>query len=445
MSHRQVPRTGRTFAALTAVAACTAGLLAATPPASAAPGTPRVAARPLTAAPYPNLAPKPPMGWNNWSYYSCNINEKVILDNARALVRTGLAGKGYDTVTVDDCWMAKQRGPQGELVPDTAKFPHGMAYIGQELHRLGLKFGIYEDVGTLTCGKYPGSYGHFKEDARLFARWGVDYLKADGCNVPRPAGRTKEQIYRDVYEQQSRALLDVGRPITFSVSAPAYFQYDGDAVWHRVIDWSARLGNLWRGGRDIALEQQSPATKWSSIVYNFRYNAGLAALQRPGRWNDPDFLLVGDSGLNRHEMQSQMSLWAMMAAPLISSTNLAGLSPEAREVLGNQEIIAVDQDPLGEQGKVVEQNDGYTVMSRRLRNGDRAVALFNAGDTPRTLSTTAAAAGLPDAPSYWLRNLVTGHGRHSGGTIAAKDVPPHGTVLYRVTARDRGEDAAARS
>ncbi|MEU9116312.1 glycoside hydrolase family 27 protein [Streptomyces sp. NPDC048483] len=437
MSHRQVPRTGRTFAALTAVTACTAGLLSATVPASAdaVADAHRIAARPRTAPAYPNLAPTPPMGWNNWSYYLCNINEKVILDNARGLVRTGLADKGYDTVTVDDCWMAKQRGPQGELVPDKEKFPHGMAYIGRELHRMGLKFGIYEDVGTLTCGKYPGSYGHFKEDARQFARWGVDYLKADGCNVPRPAGRTKEQIYRDVYEQQSRALLDTGRPITFSVSAPAYFQYDGDRLWHQVIDWSAKVGNLWRGGRDIALEQQSPATKWSSIVYNFRYNAGLAKLQRPGRWNDPDFLLAGDSGLNRHEMQSQMSLWAMMAAPLISSTNVGALSPQARGVLGNREIIDIDQDPLGEQGKVVEQNDGFTVMSKRLENGDRAVALFNSGAAPRTVATTAQAAGLPAAPSYWLRDLVSGRGEHSDGNIVAREVPAHGTVLYRVAAR----------
>ncbi|KIZ17141.1 glycoside hydrolase family 27 protein [Streptomyces natalensis] len=445
MSHRQVPRTGRILATLTTVVACSAGLLASTGPAGAAPDAHRTAARPDTAAvaregarhgagAYPNLAPRPPMGWNNWSYYTCDVNEKVVLDNARALARSGLADRGYDTVTIDDCWMAKQRGPQGELVADPAKFPHGMAYVGRELHRLGLKFGIYEDVGTLTCGKYPGSYGHFEPDARQFAGWGVDYLKADGCNVPRPAGRTKEQSYRDVYEQQSRALEATGRPITFSVSAPAYFQFDGDSVWHRVIEWSAKLGNLWRGGRDIALEQQSPATKWSSILYNFRYNAKLDGLQRPGRWNDPDFLLVGDSGLSRHEMQSQMSLWAMMAAPLISSTNLAELSPEAREVLGNRAIIAVDQDPLGRQGEVIAQDDGFTVMSKRLHNGDRAVALFNSGDTPRTLSTTAEAAGLPEASSYWLRNLVTGRGRHSDGRIAAR-VPAHGTVLYRITAR----------
>ncbi|UQA96776.1 glycoside hydrolase family 27 protein [Streptomyces halobius] len=433
MSHPSVPRIGRTFAGITAVAAGSAALLALTGPASAVPDTARAAGA-KRAATYPNLAPTPPMGWNNWSYYRCDINEKVLLDNARALVRTGLADKGYDTVTVDDCWMAKKRGPDGELVPDPEKFPHGMAYIGRKLHKMGLKFGIYEDVGTLTCGKYPGSLGHFQQDADLFARWKVDYLKADGCNVPVPPGSTKEETFHDLYRQQSRALEASGRDITFSVSAPAYFQFAGDRVWHKVIRWSAELGNLWRSGRDIALETDSPAKKWSSIVTNFGYNAGLAGLQRPGRWNDPDFLLAGGTGLTRDEMQSQMSLWAVMAAPLISSTDLSDLSPAAREVLGNKRVIAVDQDPLGVQGEVVRKGDGFAVLSKPLANGDRVIALFNSGDTPRTLSTTAEAAGLPDAGPYLVRDLVTGRAHHSGGDIVAKDVPPHATVLYRVSA-----------
>ncbi|MEU8997712.1 glycoside hydrolase family 27 protein [Streptomyces caniferus] len=433
MSHSSVPRIGRTFAGLTAVAACSAGLLAAPAPASAAPDPGRApGARPAAGA-YPNLAPRPPMGWNNWSYYMCDLNEKIVLDNARALVRSGLAERGYRTVTVDDCWMSRQRGPRGELTADPAKFPHGMAYLGQQLHRMGLKFGIYEDVGTLTCEKYPGSLGHFREDAELFARWKVDYVKADGCNVPVAPGHTKEETYRDLYGQMSRALRATGRPITFSVSAPAYFQFDGDSVWHRVIGWSAELGNLWRGGRDVALQKSTPAAKWSSIVYNFRYNARLAALQSPGRWNDPDFLLAGDSGLTRQEMQSQMSLWAMMAAPLISSTDIGDLSPAARKVLGNKKVIAVDQDALGAQGTVVQQDDGSAVLAKPLKNGDWAIALFNSGDTPRTLSVTADTAGLPQTGSYRLHDLVSGHRTHSDDTIVAREVPPHSTVLYRVT------------
>ncbi|MFE3886184.1 glycoside hydrolase family 27 protein [Streptomyces lydicus] len=433
MSHSPVPRIGRAFAGLTAVAACSAGLLAAPAPASAAADPARASGARQLAERYPNLAPRPPMGWNDWSYYMCDISEKVILDNARALVRSGLARRGYRTVTVDDCWMSRQRGPGGELAADRTKFPHGMAYLGRKLHELGLKFGIYEDVGTLTCEKYPGSLGHFREDAELFARWKVDYVKADGCNVPVAPGHTKEETYRDLYGQMSRALRATGRPMTFSVSAPAYFQYDGDSVWHKVIGWSAALGNLWREGRDIALQKHAPAVKWSSILYNFRYNAPLAGLQRPGRWNDPDFLLAGDTGLTQQEMQSQMSLWAMMAAPLISSTDLSRLSPAARKVLGNKKVIAVDQDALGVQGRVVQEDNGSAVLAKPLKNGDRAVALFNSGDTPRTLSVTAEQAGLPEAGSYLLHDLVTGRRAHSGDTIVAREVPPHSTVLYRVT------------
>ncbi|BDH11726.1 glycoside hydrolase family 27 protein [Streptomyces hygroscopicus] len=433
MSHSSLPRLGRTLAGLTAVAACSAGLLAAPAPASAADGPARATGARHAAGAYPNLAPRPPMGWNNWSYYMCDINEKVVLDNARALVRSGLARQGYRTVTVDDCWMSRQRGAKGELTADRTKFPHGMAYLGRQLHALGLKFGIYEDVGTLTCEKYPGSLGHFQQDAELFARWKVDYVKADGCNVPVAPGHSKEETYRDLYGQMSRALRATGRPITFSVSAPAYFQFDGDSVWHRVIGWSAEVGNLWRGGRDVALRKSTPAAKWASIVYNFRYNARLAGLQRPGRWNDPDFLLAGDTGLTAREMQSQMSLWAMMAAPLISSTDVGNLSPAARKVLGNKEVIAVDQDALGVQGDLVRQDDGSAVLAKPLKNGDRAIALFNSGDAPRTLSVTAAAAGLPAADSYRLHDLVTGRRTHSDDTIVAREVPPHSTVLYRVT------------
>ncbi|MEW1658074.1 glycoside hydrolase family 27 protein [Streptomyces sp. NPDC093707] len=428
MSHPSVSRIGRTLTTLTAVATCSAGLLSTTATADPARG----AQPPST---YPNLAPTPPMGWNNWSYYQCDgLNEKVVLDNARALVRSGLAHKGYRTVTVDDCWMTKERSADGELVIDRTKFPHGMAYIGEQLHKMGLKFGIYEDVGKLTCGKNPGSYGHFAQDAKLYAAWKVDYLKADGCNVPVPQGQSKEQVFHDLYTQQSQALRATGRRIVFSISAPAYFQFSGDEVWHRVITWSGQLGNLWRGGADIALQQSSAPEKWKSISGNFRYNANLADLQRPGRWNDPDFLLVGDSGLPRDEMQSQMSLWAMMAAPLISSTDLGKLSPEALKILGNREVIAVDQDPLGVQGRIVQQDGDAAVLAKPLHNGDRALALFNGGNTARTLSVTAGAADLPKAKSYRLHDLVTGRSTRTTRTIVARDVPPHATVLYRVKA-----------
>lgn len=390
-------------------------------------GAPAVTPAHADAAQYPNLAPTPPMGWNNWSFYQCRVNEDVILGNARALVGTGLAAKGYTTVTVDDCWMSKRRDADGDLVPDPAKFPHGMAYVGERLHALGLKFGIYEDAGTSTCEGFPGSLNHFQADADLFARWKVDYLKLDGCNVPVPPGQAKEQAYHTAYARMSRALLNTGRPIVFSVSAPAYFQFDGDAVWHQVIGWAGEVGNLWREGADIALEQNSAASKWSSILFNYSYNAKLADLQRPGRWNDPDFLLAGDSGLSTDEIRSQVLLWATMAAPLISSTDLTKISPEALAVLGDRDVIAVDQDPLGLQGRTVRQG----VLVKPLASGDRAVALFNPSDEARTVTTTATAAGLPPAPSYVLTDLVSKQITRTTGTVSA-DLRPHATVLLRL-------------
>ncbi|MFI5634933.1 NEW3 domain-containing protein [Streptomyces sp. NPDC051664] len=401
-----------------------AGLVAAAPAGSAA-------APADTAAQYPNYAPTPPMGWNDWSYYQCNIDENTILGNARALVSSGLAAKGYDTVTTDDCWMARSRDSSGNLVSDPVKFPHGMDYVGVQLHAMGLKFGIYEDAGTTTCGGYPGSLDHWQQDADLFAKWGVDYVKLDGCNVPTKPGETDEQSYHDTYSAWSQAMLNTGRPMVFSVSAPAYFQDGPD--WDKVIGWSAQVGNLWREGADVALGQESPAAKWSSLKYNYAYNVALADLQSPGRWNDPDFLLAGDSGLTRDEIQSQMSLWSVMAAPLISSTDLTHLSADALAVLGNRDVIAVDQDPKGLQGRIVQQGDGYDVLSKPLANGDRAVALFNKSDSALTISTSAATAGFGHGSSFVLKDLVTKHVTRTTGTIAA-DVPPHASVLYRVSA-----------
>jgi hypothetical protein len=369
------------------------------------------------------------MGWNDWSYYQCDMDEQTILGNARALVSSGLAAKGYDTVTTDDCWMAKARGSAGDLVPDPVKFPDGMAYVGSRLHAMGLRFGIYEDAGTATCGGFPGSLDHWQQDADLFAKWKVDYVKLDGCNVPSKPGETDEQSYHDTYSAWSQAMRNTGRPMVFSVSAPAYFQ--GGADWDKVIGWSAQVGNLWREGADIALGQESGAAKWSSLLYNYDYNVGLADLQSPGRWNDPDFLLAGDSGLSRDEAQSQMSLWAMMAAPLISSTDLTHLSADGLAVLGNKDVIAVDQDRTGLQGRIVQQGDGYDVLSKQLSGGERAVALFNSSDAAQTITTTAAEAGFAHGSTFTLKDLVTKKTTVTTGTISA-DVPPHGTVLYRV-------------
>lgn len=385
-----------------------------------------------TAPAWNGLAPTPPMGYNNWSYYQCNINEGLILAQAKALISSGLAKKGYDTITIDDCWMAKKRNSDGELAGDPQKFPHGMAWMGQQVHALGLKFGIYEDAGDKTCAGFPGSWNFFQKDADTFAKWKVDYIKLDGCNVPTVPGKTSEETYRYAYKAFSDAILHTHRKMVYSESAPAYFQNTPDD-WYLVLGWVADYGNLWREGDDIALGQYSGPRKWKSLNYNYSYNVGLWKYAGPGHWNDPDFLLVGDSGLSVDEMQSQMSLWAIMAAPLISSTDLTKISPAALAILSNADVIAVDQDSAGVQGHIVQFGETYDVLAKPLSNGDVAVVLYNKGDAPKKISTTASLVGLKNASSLKVRNLVSKSTTTSNGKIDAT-VPPHGSVIYRISA-----------
>ncbi|NNC12511.1 hypothetical protein HII28_11560 [Planctomonas sp. JC2975] len=423
--------------AVASAAVVIAGLLAAPSAVMAAPLQSSSAATGSTSS-YNGQALTPPMGWNDWSYYQCDINEKLILDQGAALVSSGLAKKGYNTVTIDDCWM-QSRDANGVLVANPTTFPDGMKYVADKLHAMGLKFGIYEDAGTNTCGGYPGSWGHYTQDADTFASWGVDYVKLDGCNVPSVAGQSDAQTYIQAYNQFSQALVATGRPIVFSDSAPAYFQ--GTSDWQTVISASSKVANLWREGADTALGQESGASKWSAIAYNYSYNEPLGQYAGPGHWNDPDFLLAGDSGLSTTEMQSQMSLWAEMAAPLISSTDLTSLSPASLAVLGNDRIIGVDQDPLGVQGHIVQQGTGYDVLTKPLANGDVSVVLFNKGTSSQTIGTTAAAAGLTGSGPFTLTDLVGGQQSVTNGVVSA-DVPAHGTVMYRVH-RGAGKGLAA--
>lgn len=378
---------------------------------------------------YNGLALTPPMGYNDWSYYQCTENQQVMLQQARALVRTGLAAKGYDTVTTDDCWMAKTRGANGLLRTNRARFPRGMAYLGRRLHAMGLKFGIYEDGGTHTCGGFAGSWGHYKSTAEQFARWGVDYVKLDGCNIPRVKGQTQEQTYDKAYLEFSRDLRATGRKIVFSASAPAYFQFTPQ--WHHVINATSRIANLWREGLDIPLGPSQEYEKWHGIDTNFNYNVRLGRYAGPGHWNDPDMLLVGGSHLTATEMQSQMTLWSEMAAPLIISTDLDKASPAALRILGNRRVIAVDQDRLGVQGHIVARDRGFDVLAKPLAGGARSVVLFDPAQTGSTLSTTARAAGLPRAGRYSVTDLVTGRRVETSGSIAS-GVAGHGTTIDRV-------------
>jgi alpha-galactosidase len=382
------------------------------------------------------------MGWNDWARYGCSTDtphpgdvgpsEQLILTQAASLVSTGLAAKGYHTVSIDGCWMAQTRDSNGNLVANPSTFPDGMPYLASRLHGLGLKLGIYEDAGTLTCGGYPGSWGHFQQDASLFASWTVDYLKLDGCSMPTVPGQTAEQTYQQAYSQMSQALKNSGRDIVFSESAPSYFHLTPD--WYAVLGWVGQYGQLWRDGPDIAMHETPATSRWHSVLTNYGYNNTLVRYASPGNWNDPDQLIAGDTGLTSDESKSQVALWAMMAAPMILSSDLTSLSTDAVSVLGNTDVIAVDQDPLGQQGTVVSQTGTLDVLDKPLANGDHAVALLNQGAAPVPESTSTTAIGLfgKAGCSFMVKDLWTGSQSTTTGRIAAT-VPAHGTAIFRIS------------
>lgn len=425
----------RPLAALAAFLMITTGA-AALAPAAGADGPP-------AADSYNGLALTPPMGFNDWAGFECGsrFGEKLFLDTADAFVRLGLNKLGYEYVNLDDCWMRHDRDANGDLQVDTTRFPgtdprlpagssaHPLKALGDYLHGKGLKFGIYEDAGYKTCQGAAGSYGHFQQDANLYASWGVDYLKLDYCYQPldQYPHKTRAQVAQIVYGQASQALRDTGRDIVFSASAPAYECCSGGDFWQE-FQWLPKVSNLWRFGSDVS-------DNWPSIIRNYTEanTPGLPEKGGPGHWNDADMLEIGNGGLNPAEEQSQFTLWAEMASPLLLSTEVADLTPAQLSIVTNPDIIAVDQDRLGRQGKIVDRGTDWDVLSRPLADGDSAVVLFNKSDSAQTITTTAHAAGLPSAHSYALTDLVTKERTQSSGPIAA-DIAPHGTVIYRVRA-----------
>jgi len=388
--------------------------LAAAPTVAAAPGEPATeqgsAASSGSAAGSSQLAATPPMGFNTWNAFGCHINESTVRQIADTMVASGLRNAGYNYVNVDDCWGAPNRNSSGKLVANHARFPHGIKALAGYVHAQGMRFGIYGDAGTHTCNKLgsPGSLGHELTDARTFARWGVDYLKYDNCHsngVPAP----------DRYQAMRNALNQVSRAIVYSIC-----NWGHNSPW----TWAHNIGNLWRTSLDIH-------DSWESMIAIVHVNQGLARFARPGHWNDPDLLEIGNPHMTHVEQRTQMSLWSMMAAPLLISTDLRVSDYFTIQTLKNPAVIAIDQDPLGKQATVIHSANGLTSYTKSLANGDRAVALLNETGSARFVRTTAAAAGLQPAPSYSLTGLWSGKKSTTNGTIRAW-VPAHGTALYRV-------------
>lgn len=351
----------------------------------------------------------PPMGWNSWNHFGCNIDEKIIRETADALVSTGLAKLGYKYVNIDDCWAEISRDEKGRLVPKKSTFPSGIKAVADYVHSKGLMLGIYSDAGYLTCSKkMPGSLGHEERDAKTFASWGIDYLKYDNCNNDgsKPTVR---------YPVMTRALMKAGRPIFFSLCEW------GDL--HPAL-WGAAVGNSWRTTNDIS-------DTWESMISRADMNEVYAELARPGGWNDPDMLEVGNGGMTKDEYIVHSSLWAISKAPLLLGCDVRNITIETMEIIGNKEVIAVNKDALGVQATKVRMEGDIEVWAGPLTKYRVAVLLLNRGPVRYNITANWDDIGIPPnsvvkARDLWKHKTLK---HHFVGNLTAT-VDSHACKMY---------------
>ena len=363
-----------------------------------------------------SLVLTPPLGWNSWNVFHENINEKQIQEIADAMVSSGLKDAGYIYLNLDDNWMDTKRDAQGNLQNNPKTFPSGMKAIADYVHKKGLKFGLYGDRGKRTCHHYnsnwqseSGSNGHEEQDAKKLAEWGVDYWKYDNCDSD---PRTQEKDYTAM----SNALRNSGRDIVFSI-----------CMWE-YKDWMPKIANLWRTTFDIGPEWIS--TSWYRGVYEIiDANNKYWQIAKPGHWNDPDMLEVGNRGLSYEEQRSQMTMWSIMAAPIMISSDVRSMSNETKELYLNKDMIAINQDSLGVQGHRISDKNGKQVWTKPLKNGDLAVALLNNNNSTQTVECTFADIGVEgevEVRDAWQKKDL---GPRSSVSI---ELPAHGSALLRL-------------
>ncbi|HEX8668362.1 MAG TPA: glycoside hydrolase family 27 protein [Allosphingosinicella sp.] len=361
------------------------------------------------------LARTPPMGWNSWNKFACNIDEATVRRVADSMVSSGMKDAGYEYVVIDDCWHGS-RDENGFITEDRAKFPSGIKALADYVHSRGLKFGIYSDAGRKTCGGRPGSQGHEYQDAITYARWGVDYLKYDWCS-------TGTRNAEEAYALMAEALRATGRDIVFSMC-----EWGTARPWL----WAEKIGNLWRTTGDITDKWEGKHGYSWGMVSIADMNEPLWPYAGPGHWNDPDMLEVGNGGMTDAEYRSHFSLWAMMAAPLIAGNDVSAMDEATRAILLNKEVIAVDQDRLGVQGRRVRKDGDSEVWVKPLAGGGRAVLLFNRGAQPAEIAFDHDALGYPPRLKAKMRDLWAHRDLARWSGRYAATVPAHGAVMVRI-------------
>ncbi|HEX7159147.1 MAG TPA: alpha-galactosidase [Edaphobacter sp.] len=364
------------------------------------------------------LAKTPPMGWNSWNKYACKgLNEKVVRETADAMVSNGMKDGGYQYIVMDDCWQTS-RDAQGNIVADPERFPSGIKALADYVHSKGLKFGLYSDVGTMTCAKRPGSIGHEYQDAKQYAAWGVDYLKEDWCNTL--PGQNSESSYT----LMRNALAEAGRPIVFSIC-----EWGSTKPWL----WAGPVGNLWRATPDIQ-DCWDCKRPWGGggITQILDLMDGIESYSGPGHWNDPDMLEVGNGGMTKDEYKTHFSMWAMWSAPLLAGNDISNMSTDTKEILLNKDVIAIDQDALGQQARRVKKAGDLEVWVKQLNDGGRAVALVNRGKDTAKITASWNEVGYPATLAATVRDLWTKKEEKAVKGAYSAEVPSHGVVMVRV-------------
>jgi alpha-galactosidase len=379
------------------------------------------------------LALTPPMGWNSWNPFGAMVSEKVIKETADAFVSSGLKDAGYNYIVIDDIWQGGRDSVTGLLYPDPVRFPSGIKALADYVHSKGLKFGIYSDAGTLTCGDKPGSFGYEMKDAKLFAEWGVDYLKYDYCYCTDYASLNNDyKMAIDRYRAMGDALKATGRPIIFSIC-----EWGPRSPWL----WGKEVGgHLWRTSYDVGDKWDEPRNEHSQIgiLTSIDVMCDLERFAGPGGWNDPDMLVIGlansgfikGGGCTDAEYRTQMSMWCMFSAPLMMGCDVRNMSEETKTILLNKDIIAIDQDPLGKQGFRVYRKDGIEAFKKPLADNRVAIAIMNRNSKEGKVTLSYKDLELePDAKytvyDVWKHKDV----QQTAGTISTS-VRSHETQVY---------------
>ncbi|XP_053434830.1 alpha-galactosidase A [Nycticebus coucang] len=385
------------------------------------------------------LAMTPTMGWLHWERFMCNldcqedpyscISEQLFMQMADLMVSDGWKDAGYEYLCIDDCWMAPQRDSEGKLQADPERFPGGIRHLANYVHSKGLKLGIYADVGNKTCAGFPGSFGHYDIDAQTFADWGVDLLKFDGCHCD------SLKILGEGYKYMSLALNKTGRSIVYSCEWPLYMRPFKKPNYKEIRQYC----NHWRSFSDISDSWQSVKSILDWTSSNQEKIVGVAG---PGGWNDPDMLVIGNFGLSWDQQVTHMALWAIMAAPLLMSNDLRSISPQAKALLQDKDVIAINQDPLGKQGYQLRKVDNFEVWERPLSDLAWAVAIINKQETggPRsyTISIDSLGRGVACNPACHITQLLPVKkelGFHEWISRLKIWINPTGTVLLRIGKR----------